>query len=284
LGALVTPEVFFAVLAAAAMHAGWNSVIKAGSDPLVTTTHLTLFSGAIALCCLPFVAVPQPSVWKWIALSVAVHVVYRLMVVGAYRHGDLAQVYPIMRGTAPMLTAVASVLLIGEWIGVTGFIAVATLSTGVFLISLRGGRVAALNRSGVMFAIVAAICTCAYTLADGIGARENGSGPSYALWLAVCNSIASQVAGVWFGGRSVYATLRSNALASLGGGAMMMGSYFVAIWAMTQAPIALVAALRESSVLFGAIIAAVFLKEPVTRWRVVALSLIFAGMVLLRVA
>lgn len=277
-------DVFLAVLAAAAMHAGWNSAIKMGSDPLVTTTQLTLCSGVIALCCLPFVAMPQPGAWKWIALSVAVHVVYRLMVVGAYRNGDLAQVYPIMRGTAPLLTAIGSLLLIGEAIGGTGFLAVATICAGVTLISLRGGRLGTLDPSAVGFALTAAVCTCAYTLADGIGARENGSGPSYALWLAVCNSIASQIAGVYLAGWSVYGSLRRNARASFGGGAMMMGSYFVAIWAMTKAPIALVAALRETSVLFGVVIAATMLGEPLTRWRIAASLLILAGMILLRLA
>lgn len=280
----MTLEVFLAVLAAAMMHAGWNSVIKAGSDPLVTTTHLTLFAGAIALCCLPFVAIPVPGAWKWLALSVVVHVVYRLMVIGAYRNGDLAQVYPIMRGAAPMMTAIGSLILIGEGIGATGFLAVATLSTGVFLISARGGRVGDFNRSAIGFALAAATCTCVYTLADGIGARVNGSGPSYALWLAVCNSIASQIVGIHLGGRAVYSSLRRNALVSFGGGMMMMGSYFVAIWAMTKAPIALVAALRESSVLFGAIIAATVLREAMTPWRIVASLMILAGVILLRVA
>ena len=128
------------------------------------------------------------------------------------------------------------------------------------------------------------MCTCAYTLADGIGARVNGSGASYALWLAVCNAIASQIAGLSLAGPSVYDGIRRNAFVSLGGGAMMLGSYFVAIWAMTQAPIALVAALRESSVLFGAVIAATVLKEPLTRWRVIASLLILTGVVLLRLA
>jgi drug/metabolite transporter (DMT)-like permease len=280
----VSLEVFLAVLAAAVMHAGWNATIKTAGDPLVAATHLTLFSGAIALCCLPFVSVPQPGVWKWIALSVAVHLVYRLMLVAAYRHGDMAQVYPIMRGAAPMLTALGAALLIGEVISATGFLAVAALCLGVFLISLRGGRASDLNRSAVTFALLSALFTCAYSLADGIGARENGSGPGYALWLAVCNSIASQLAGVQLAGWSVYRTLRRTALASFIGGAMMMGSYLVAIWAMTQAPIALVAALRETSVLFGAIIAATVLKEPLTRWRIAASLLILTGVILLRIA
>lgn len=277
-------EVFFAILAAAAMHAGWNATIKTGNDPLVTATHLTLFSGAIAFCCLPLVAVPKQEAWLWLALSVAIHVVYRLMVVNAYRTGDMAQVYPIMRGAAPMMTAVASIALVGEKISATGFIGVAVLSLGVLLISAKGGRVGHVNRIAIAYALVSATCTCAYSLADGIGARVNGSGPSYALWLAVGNSLASQATGVALRGWRVYDGLRAGALKSFGGGLMMMSSYFIAIWAMTKAPIALVAALREASVLFGAIIAMTMLKEHVSGWRIAASAMILAGVMLLRIA
>lgn len=266
------------------MHAGWNATIKVGSDPLVTATHMTLFSGLIAFCCLPLVAVPKQEAWPWLALSIAIHVVYRLMVVNAYRVGDMAQVYPIMRGAAPMMTAVASIALVGERISATGFLGVSVLSLGVLMISAKGGRVGDVNRTAVAFALVSALCTCAYSLADGIGARVNGSGPSYALWLAVGNSIASQLTGIALRGPGVYGTLRHHAAKSFGGGLMMMSSYFIAIWAMTKAPIALVAALREASVLFGAILAMTLLKEPVTGWRIVASGLILAGVMLLRVA
>lgn len=277
-------EVFLAVLSAAAMHAGWNAIIKGGPDPFVSTTHVSLFSGGIALCCLPLVSIPQPGVWIWLIASVAIHTIYRFMVIGAYRSGDMAQVYPIMRGAAPMLTAFGTLLLIGEVIGVTGFAAVTCLSAGVFLMSLKGARVRGVNGRAVAFALCSAACTCGYSLADGIGARTNGSAPSYAIWLFVGNGIVMQTTALLMRGPSVYATLPKTVPASFGGGLLMMSGYFIAIWAMTRAPIALVAALRESSVLFGAIIAALVLKEPLTSWRIVASLLVLAGVVLLRVA
>ena len=277
-------EVFLAVLAAAAMHAGWNAIIKGGGDPFVSVTHVSLFSGSFAACCLPLVPWPKPEVWLWLGLSAVLHTAYRFMIIGAYRSGDMAQVYPIMRGAAPMMTALGSALLIGETISGTGFAAVLCLSAGVFLMSMRGSRTGGLNGKAVAFALASAVSTCAYSLSDGFGARLNGSGPGFAIYMFVGNCITMQTMALLLRGRAVYATLPATLGISAGGGLMSMSAYFIAIWAMTQAPIALVAALRETSVLFGAILATVFLKEPLTGWRVLASLLVLAGMALLRVA
>lgn len=276
--------VFCAVLLAAAMHAGWNAVVKGGGDPFATVTHVSLFSGLIALCGLPLVDLPKPGVWLWLAASATAHTVYRFMLIGAYRAGDMAQVYPIMRGAAPMMTAIGTALLIGEVISPTGFAAVAALSAGVFLMSVRGGRLQAFDRRPVMFALASAVATCSYSLIDGIGARLNGSGPGFALWMFVFNMVTMQACALLWRGSEVYATLPRTWRISLGGGAMSMAAYFIAIWAMTKAPIALVAALRETSVLFGAIIAIVVLKEPWTIWRGIASLLVIVGVALLRMA
>lgn len=283
-GSIMSIEVFLAVLAAAAMHAGWNAIIKGGGDPFVSVTHVSLFSGSIAFCCLPFVPWPKPDVWFWLVLSAVLHTTYRFMIIGAYRSGDMAQVYPIMRGAAPMLTAIGSALLIGEVISMTGFAAVLCLSAGVFLMSMRGSRTGGLNGKAVTFALASAVSTCAYSLSDGFGARLNGSGPGFAIYMFVGNCLAMQAMALLIRGPAVYATLPGALATSAGGGLMSMCAYFIAIWAMTQAPIALVAALRETSVLFGAILATVFLKEPLTGWRVMASVLVLAGMALLRVA
>jgi drug/metabolite transporter (DMT)-like permease len=277
-------DVFLAVLAAAAMHAGWNAIIKGGEDPFVAVTHVSLFSGAIALCFLPLVPFPMPEAWVWIAASAALHTVYRFMIICAYRSGDMAQVYPIMRGAAPMMTTVATALLIGELVSLTGFLAVACLSGGVFLMSLKGGRIGGLNAIAVAFALCSAVSTCGYSLVDGMGARINGSGPGYAMWMFVCNSLTMQMIALFARGPSVYASLPRTALVSAGGGLMSMSAYFIVIWGMTKAPIALVASLRETSVLFGALIAMLILKEPMTRWRALASALVLVGMLLLRVA
>ena len=277
-------HVFVVVLAAAAMHAGWNAVVKGGADPFVSVTHVTLFSGSVALLFLPLVALPKDGVWLWIVASAALHTVYRFMLIGAYRSGDMAQVYPIMRGAAPMMTALGTALLIDEVISPAGFAAVTTLSAGVFLMSVKGGGVAGFQRRAVGFALLSAASTCGYTLVDGIGARLNGSGPGYALWMFVVNAASMQVIALAMRGRAVYATFAQTWKLAAGGGLMSMSAYFIVIWAMTKAPIALVAALRETSVLFAAVIATVVLKEPLTGWRLLACALVVGGVLLLRAA
>jgi drug/metabolite transporter (DMT)-like permease len=277
-------HVFLAVLGAAIMHAGWNAVVKGGTDPFVSVTEVSLFSGGIALCCLPLVEVPGANVWPWLAASAAIHTLYRFMLIGAYRAGDLAQVYPIMRGAAPLMTAVATVLLIGERVSAVGFTAIAALSLGVFLMSLRGGRVGGFEGRAVMMALFSAASTCGYTLVDGIGARVNGSGPGYALWMFVLNALTMQSIALAMRGRKAYEGLQAHWPMMAGGGFMSMCAYFIVIWAMTQAPIALVAALRETSVLFRTLIAMVVLKEIATGWRVLSSAFVLLGIVLLKMA
>lgn len=277
-------HVFLAVLAAAMMHAGWNAVVKGGTDPFTAVTQVSLFSGGIALCLLPFVSVPAAEVWPWLAASAAIHTLYRFMLIGAYRAGDITQVYPIMRGAAPLMTAVATALLIGERVSVVGFAAIIALSIGVFLMSLRGGRVGEFEKRAVVMALLSAASTCGYTLTDGLGARVNGSGPGYALWMFVLNAATMQSIAIAMRGRKAYDGLRTHWPVMAGGGVMSMSAYFIVIWAMTQAPIALVAALRETSVLFGSLIAILILKEVVTPWRALASVFVLLGMLLLKLA
>ena len=276
--------VFWAVLGAALLHAGWNAVLKSGADPFVTVTHLSLCSGTIALLCLPWVSVPVPAAWIWLALSAVIHTAYRLLLIQAYRTGDLVHVYPIARGAAPLITAIGTLLLIGESIGTAGFLGVGALSFGVFLMSIRGGRLATFDRRAVGFALGSAVATAGYSLVDGIGARINGSGPSFALWMFVGNMLVMQAFALAVKGPSIYRTLPATWPTVLAGGLMSMLAYFIVIWAMTQAPIALVAALRETSVLFAGLISLLILKEPFSRWRAAAALIIVAGVAMLRLA
>ena len=211
-------HVFLAVLAAAMMHAGWNAVVKGGTDPFTAVTQVSLFSGGIALCLLPFVSVPAAEVWPWLAASAAIHTLYRFMLIGAYRAGDMTQVYPIMRGAAPLMTAVATALLIGERVSAVGFAAIIALSIGVFLMSLRGGRVGEFEKRAVVMALLSAASTCGYTLTDGLGARVNGSGPGYALWMFVLNAATMQSIAIAMRGRKAYDGLRTHWPVMAGGG------------------------------------------------------------------
>ncbi len=277
--------VFLAVLFAAACHAGWNASIKRTLDPLATTVLIALGAGAVALVFVPFIGIPAPASWPWLIASIVIHLFYFAGLIESYRAGDLGQVYPIARGSAPPMTAAVTTFTIGERLGLTGWGGIVLLAAGVLLLSLRGGRdITALDRRAVGFALFTAVTICVYSLVDGIGARLAGPGMAnaYSCWLFV--GIAPVVLGYALArrGTAVISAMTPHWKIGIGGGVMAVVSYSIAIWAMTVAPIAIVAALRETSVLFGAIIAVVFLKEPLRASRVMAALMILCGLVLLR--
>jgi drug/metabolite transporter (DMT)-like permease len=277
--------VFTAVLFAAAFHAGWNAVIKRGLDPLVTTALISLGAGAVALAAMPFVGLPNRAAWPWVIASVLIHLVYFAALIESYRSGDMSQVYPIARGSAPLMTGIATGVLVGERLGLFGWCGILLLASGVLLISLRGGRdLAGLNRRAVGFALFTAVTICGYSVVDGLGARTAGSANAYSIALFVGIAPVMAVYALIRCGPNAIGLMRAHWQTGLAGGAMQLGSYGVAIWAMTLAPIAIVAALRETSVLFGAVIAFVVLKEPLRANRVIAALLIVAGLVLIRLA
>jgi drug/metabolite transporter (DMT)-like permease len=277
--------VFAAVLCAAAAHAGWNAVIKRGTEPFATTILIAIGASLVSLPLMPFVGLPAPASWPWVVASAVIHLFYFIGLIGAYRAGDMGQVYPLARGAAPLMTAMISTTWLAEPLGLVGWGGLALLVAGVFLLSLRGGgALARLDRRAVGYALFTAVTICAYTIVDGVGARAAGDAVAYSV--AVFAGIALVLAAyalVVAGPSSFAAMARSWRLGAVGG-ALQSGSYGVAIWAMTVAPIAVVAALRETSVLFGALIAVVVLKEPLRAARIAAAVMIVAGLVLMRLA
>jgi drug/metabolite transporter (DMT)-like permease len=275
--------VFLAVLFAAACHAGWNALIKIGLDPLSTTTLISVGSGLVASVFLPFVGAPAWAAWPWLAASVAIHLVYFASLIESYRTGDLGQVYPIARGSAPLMTAAAMATFVGERLSPVGWTGILVLVAGVLLLSARGGREPMkFDRRAVTFAGFTALTICAYSVVDGIGARLSTNPNAYSVWLFVGIAIVMVPYALYRGGRDVVPAMRRYWRRGFAGGALQVLSYGIAIWAMTVAPIAIVATLRETSVLFGAAIAVVVLKEPLRAVRVVAASLIVCGLILIR--
>jgi drug/metabolite transporter (DMT)-like permease len=275
--------VFAAVLFAALCHAGWNALIKVGLDPLSSTTLISIGAGIVGLAALPFVGIPSTDSWPWLFASVVIHLFYFAALIESYRTGDLGQVYPIARGSAPLMTAVVATLLIGERLSTVGWIGILALVSGVFLLSLRGGReLARLDMRAVGFALMTAVTICTYSIVDGIGARLSTNPNAYSAWLFVGIAIVLAPYARLRGGTGVLAAAAPYWRQGLAGGAMQVLSYGIAIWAMTVAPIAIVAALRETSVLFGAAIAVIVLKEPLRAARLVAAGLILIGLVLIR--
>jgi drug/metabolite transporter (DMT)-like permease len=275
--------VFLAVLFAALCHAGWNALIKIGLDPLSTTTLISLGSGVVGLFFLPFVGLPAVAAWPWIAISVIIHLFYFGALIEAYRTGDLGQVYPIARGSAPLMTATVTTLFVGETMSLPGWGGIAALVAGVFLLSARGGReLTRIDRRAVGFALMTALTICAYSVVDGIGARSSGNPNAYSAWLFVGIAFVMLPYAMWRDGRDVVPAMQIYWRRGLAGGGLQLLSYGIAIWAMSVAPIAIVATLRETSVLFGALIAVIVLKEPLRAMRIVAALLILCGLVLIR--
>jgi drug/metabolite transporter (DMT)-like permease len=275
--------VFVAVLFAAACHAGWNALIKVGLDPLSTTTLISVGSGIVALAFSPFVGAPAWAAWPWLVASVVIHLVYFASLIESYRTGDLGQVYPIARGSAPLMTAAATSIFVGEKLSALGWTGIFVLVAGVLLLSARGGRhLAEIDRRAIGFALFTALTICAYSVVDGIGARLSANPNAYSVWLFIGIAVVMVPYALYRDGRDVIPAMQGFWLRGFAGGGLQVLSYGIAIWAMTVAPIAIVATLRETSVLFGALIAVIVLKEPLRAVRVIAASLIVCGLVLIR--
>jgi drug/metabolite transporter (DMT)-like permease len=275
--------VFIAVLFAAACHAGWNALIKVGLDPLSTTTLISVGSGIVALGLVPFVGVPAWAAWPWLAASVVIHLIYFASLIESYRTGDLGQVYPIARGSAPLMTAAITSAFVGEKLSGLGWTGIVALVAGVLLLSARGGRqLAEIDRRAIGFALFTALTICAYSVIDGIGARLSANPNGYSAWLFIGIAVVMVPYALYRDGRDVIPAMQRFWLRGFAGGALQVLSYGIAIWAMTAAPIAIVATLRETSVLFGAAIAVVVLKEPLRVARVLAACLIVCGLVFIR--
>lgn len=281
----MTPAVFLAVLAAAAMHASWNAMIKVRLDRFASVTLMTFGMAAAALPVLPFVDVPDAEVWLWIAISVFCHMGYKLCLIKAYEAGDLAQTYPLARGTAPLLTTIGGVFLVSEIPQPLALAGIVLLCAGTLLMSFRGGRhLERLNTGAVGYALATSVFIAGYTLTDGSGARLAESASSYAAWLFLCDGLWSLVLCLILRGRGTLAAVAGEWKMGLLTGALSAAAYWIAMWAMTKAPIASVAALRETSILFAMMISVVVLGEKLTRWRITAALTIVAGVVAMRLA
>lgn len=265
------------------MHAGWNAMVKAGTDRFAAILQLALTQSTVALLLAPFFPAPAREAWPWLAAAGVLHTGYKVFLLRAYAHGDLSQVYPLARGTAPVLVALAGTLLLGETLGATDALAVAAVAAGVICTALFAGRgVRRIASKALAYALGTAGFTAAYTLADAHGARLAGTASGFALWLFVVDGLGMTAFGVAARGPGVLRTLAPGWRAGALAGVLSLASYWIAIWAFTRAPVALVAALRETSVLFAVLIAALILRERVGPGRWAAAALICAGVALMR--
>ncbi|RPI38941.1 MAG: EamA family transporter [Betaproteobacteria bacterium] len=270
------------VLLAALMHATWNALIKASRD---TSLNTALLAGAASLLSAPllaFVPAPQAASWPYLIASWVVHQAYFAMVGAAYRHGDLSLTYPLMRGLPPLLVAGAGAFLLPDAASPWLWTGVVTVSVGVLWIGGFQRMLRHAHGRSTAFAAANAVLIAAYTLIDGMGVRLSGNAASYGLWLFFL--IAMPYVGIVVSRHrgTIRAQVRLHWWRALLGAALSIGAYLIVLWAMTVAPVAAVAALRETSVIFAAAIGALLLKEPFGRDRVAGACVVVLGIAMLK--
>jgi drug/metabolite transporter (DMT)-like permease len=279
-------DVTLAVLLAAMIHAGWNARVKRGGDPLYETTLIHAWVALPALVAVALLPLPGPQATLCLAASTAIHCVYYHALAGAYRSGDLSFAYPIMRGSAPMLTALLGVLVLDERLAPLGWIGIGAVCAGVLSIGLARARTvdAVARRRSLGWALLTAATIVAYTLIDSTGARSAPTPWSYVAWLAAVEGPVLFAIVMARHRRPLLTYARARGLQPMATGVAAMLAYGIALWAMTRAPVGLVAALRETSVLFALLIARTVLGEPVGPMRWAGAASIVVGIALLRLA
>jgi len=274
--------VTLAVLGAALMHAAWNAMLKGGRDTTLDMAMVVAGSAVAVVPLLPFVALPAPASWPYIGASVVIHIGYYTALVGTYRAGDLSHGYPLMRGVAPLLVAGFGAAMLGELPGAWMFLGIVLISGGVICIAFVGGASFLHNRRATAWALANAAMIAAYTLVDGTGVRLSGSATSYVTWLLFLDGFPYVLIIAWLRRGELLPYARRNWHRGLAGGAFSVAAYGIALWAMTRAPIAAVAALRETSVIFAAILGSWLLKEPFGRARLAGAVAVLCGVLALK--
>ena len=268
------------VLVWALLHASWNAMVKSSTDKALDTALIHLLGSVITL---PMVAVlgwPPAEAWPYMAASVVIHIAYYTALTGAYKHGDLGLTYPLMRGTAPLLVALSASVTLGEHLSPLAWAGVLGISCGVLALGLGSKTVG--SPRAIRFALANAVVIAIYTVVDALGARISGNAIQYVVALFVLDGWPFALIVLSRRGKAAWPYARQRWPVATLGAFASLGSYGIALWAMTRAPVATVAALRETSVLFAALLGSWFLKEAFTLRRALGTGVIVAGVMALR--
>jgi len=273
------------VLLSALLHASWNAVVKAAHVDRLTTQSLVIWTSTVAgAATIPFVTVPAAAAWPFIMLSTVVHTLYYTFLLIAYKDGELSRVYPIARGTAPLLVALFATVLVGEALSLRQSIGVALVSLGIISLAFENGLPRGVERRSIAAALLTGLTITAYTLIDGIGVRRSGAPIGYIAWLFAIEGLPFGIAAYILRRAPSRQAPSGDWAKAIAGGLIATIGYGIAIWAMGQAAFAGIVSLRETSVVFGAIMGAVFLGERFGPVRYVAAALVAGGNLLLHLA
>jgi drug/metabolite transporter (DMT)-like permease len=279
--------VLAAVLGAAALHALWNSLVKSANDKFLSSAIVATWCGLVAGMAGLVLPRPAETAFPFIVASAIVHIVYFMLVGQLYRSADLSVAYPIMRGLAPLIAGVIALVTLGEAPAPIACLGVAALVAGVLMMGISGLAHGRIDQPTVMVALANSAVIAVYSVIDGQGARLSGQGAAFAFaynsWADALTALAYLPIILCLRGRAVGVSFVQGWRSGLVGGVAAFLGYAIVIWAMTRAPIAAVAALRETSVVFAAIIGVVALGEPFHSQRAIAVLVILAGVILLRI-
>ena len=274
-------HVLLAVLFAALMHASWNAVIRGGGDRFQGMLLLTVTQALMGVLMALFVPLPTGAVWLWVLGSGALHTAYKLFLAAAYQHGDLSRVYPIARGAAPMMVVVVGFFLLPDTVAFKEYLGIGLIGVGVMMMAqgvFKDGE----TRSLIPLALGSAACTAGYSIVDGMGARFAGDATMFTAWLFIFDGVFfAAFTNLTRGPRVFVASRRTWSIGALAGGLSLL-TYWIAVWAMTVAPIALVTAVRETSVLFAVLIGVFIMKEKASIAKLMAAIVILFGIVVIR--
>ncbi len=278
----MSSTVLFAVLGAALLHASWNALIKQGGNKLTGMLILTLVQGGMGALIAVTRAMPTAEVWLWLVVSGVAHAAYKLFLSYAYEQGDLSRVYPIARGAAPMMVAIFGVFYLNDTLRPIEYMGIIGIGFGILLMA-RGVFSSGESRRLLPFALGSAVATASYSIIDGLGARVAGDAVMFVAWMFVFDALIFTSGALFLRGRTIFKATGRQWLVGSVAALASYGAYAVAVWAMTQAPIALVTSIRETSILFAILIGWLVFDEKMHKGKIIAALLIVAGVILTRI-
>jgi drug/metabolite transporter (DMT)-like permease len=272
------------VLGAAVLHAAWNALVKVNADRLVMIAIMMMSQVGVAMLVVPFVAFPTSESWPYICTSTVLNTVYCIFLINAYRYGDLSHVYPISRGSAPLIVAALSVAVVGETLNRQAGLSVVVIALGIMSLTLTRGAGGFTEPKAMLYAVGTGALIAGYTVVDGLGARLAESAHSYTFWVHLFNGIPIALLALYLRRGRVSVSVRKSWKVGVLGGIVSLLAYWIVIWAMTQAPLALVSAVRETSMMFAVLLGVFVLKERLDLARLASTGMTLIGTVTLKMS
>lgn len=274
--------VMIVILLSALLHASWHAVLKANSDRFLTYSVMNIVAMLFGFILLHYAGPPKNYAWDWIAASAFLHLIYKIFLIKAYTYGDLSKVFPLSRGLAPLLIALVSFTLLKETASFPQIILIVGVMIGLFLVVFEKLDFSS-NKKMFLFAGISGLITASYTIVDGMGARAAGNPFWFVAWIYILDGTIFPLYAVLYRRQDFFSYLRSGWSSALLGGFFSIASYGAIVWALNNATMAGVAVLRETSLIFAAILGSVFLKEKFGFQRLIAIltitgSIIFSAL------